>query len=128
MKRSKGKIPPKETWRYYHRKDKNSPIETAKGNANVIFSSTPDTHRMGLGAEIADLSGSNFLQSKIDFHTRQMVRRWDAFEEDGPVGKLVEMAKAHTNALENDCCDYGKHKGCGPDEIADKMVAVISRL
>ena len=70
--KTKGTIPPKETWWYYHRKDKDSPIEIAKGDANVIFSSTPDTRKMGLGAEIADLSGSNFIQSKVDFHTREM--------------------------------------------------------
>ncbi len=91
--KTKGTIPPKETWWYYHRKDKDSPIEIAKGDANVIFSSTPDTRKMGLGAEIADLSGSNFIQSKVDFHTREMVRRWDVFEEGGLVGEMETALK-----------------------------------
>lgn len=94
MKRSEGERPPKEIWRYYHRKDKDSPIEMAKGNANVIFSSTPDTHKMGLGAEIADLSGSPFVPKKVDFHTRQMVDRWAAFEPDGIVGEMGDAIKA----------------------------------
>ncbi len=95
MEHTKRKKPPKETWRYYHRKDRNSPIVVAKGNANVIFSSTPDVHKLGLGAEIADLSGSIFEPSKVDFHTREIVRRWNAFEQDGFLRKMgLRLIKA----------------------------------
>ncbi len=126
MEQSEGKKLPKETWRYYHRKDKDSPIETAKGNANVIFSSTPDTHKMGLGAEIADLSGSNFIQSKVDFHTREMVRRWDAFEPDGLVGEMRDACELFMKTWKK-AGPQGSHQFEKFDIVVHKMVAVLAR-
>ncbi len=70
----------KETWAVYHRKDKDSPLEKATDNANVVFSSTPDTKKMGLASEVADLSGSVYIQSKIDRHTRLIAAAPDFLE------------------------------------------------
>ena len=97
-----GKNPPKETWTAYHRKDKDSPIENAHGNANIILSSTPDTERWGLGSVVLDLDGSNFIESKTDRHAR-LVSRVKELRE----AVLAWMDVESESKTNNPCPDYG---------------------
>jgi len=99
---NKKRLPPKETWAVYHRKDRTSKIENATDNANVIFSSTPDTERMGLGSEIADLSGSNFIESKANRHAHLIGAAKELHEA------VVAWMKVETESKANNPCpDYG---------------------
>ena len=99
---TKQKFPVKETWEVYHRKDKKAPIENVNDNANVIFSSTPDTKKMGLGSQIADLSGSNFIKSKVNRHTHLIGAAKELHE--AVVAWMKVESESKTN---NPCPDYG---------------------
>ena len=99
---AKKKMLPKETWTAYYRKNRDSQIENANGNANVIFSSTPDTEKMGLGSEITDLSGSNFIESKANRHTHLISAAKELHEAVMAWMKVESESKTN-----NPCPDYG---------------------
>lgn len=116
---TKKKSPPKETWRVYHRKDKESRIENETGNANVIFSSTPDTERMGLGCEIADLSGSNFMASKVNRHAHLIGASQELLE-----AVLAWMEVETESAANNPCPDYGLRATCHKKAVKLSRIAL----
>ena len=93
---------PKETWTAYHRKDKDSPIENADGNANIILSSTPDTERMRLGAVAVDMSGSPYIESKTNKHTYLISAVKELME-----AVLAWMEVESESKTNNPCPDYG---------------------
>ncbi len=99
---AKKKVPPKETWTAYYRKDKNAKIEHAHGNANLILSSTPDCERMGLGAVAVDLSNSPYIASKTDRHTRLISGVKELRE-----AVLAWMDVESESKTNNPCPDYG---------------------
>ncbi len=99
---AKERKPPKETWTAYHRKDKDSSIEHANGNANLILSSTPDTEKMGLGAVVVDMSGSRFIESKTDRHIRLISGVKELRE-----AVLAWMDVESESKTANPCPDYG---------------------
>ncbi len=96
------KVLVKETWKAYHRKDADAPIENANGNANVIFSSTPDTAKMGLCCEIADLSGNRFIESKKNRHTHLVSAAKELHE-----AVLAWMQVESESKINNPSPDYG---------------------
>ncbi len=99
---TKKRIPPKETWTAYYRKDKDSSIEHANGNANLILSSTPDTKKMGLGGVVLDMSNSRYIESKTD----RLIRLISGVKELREAVLAWMDVESESNA-NNPCPDHG---------------------